>query len=156
MNTVNSGKLDTSTTHRLEMWSISLHAFEKNPIIGNGLDGFAKQNLEENKQKKVNFYYEHAHNEYFEVLASRGIIGLLLLGSLLISLAFVYVTNRNSIYAKAGIIVLSQYIIFSLTETFFTTKSPVTYFIILNALLLFAIYKESIKNPGPERIPNEP
>ncbi len=144
--------LDGSTSLRIQMWGVSLDAFRKSPIIGIGLDGFSKQNIAEQSDKKVSFYFDHAHNEYFEILASRGLIGMSVFLLMIGSLASSYYKYRHSIYAKAGLIALMQYLIYSLSETFFTTKFTVMYFVILHSLLLVAMYKEQRNQAQEPRV----
>lgn len=141
--------LDGSTTLRIKMWDISIDAFEKSPLIGSGLDGYSQQNMKEKDSGKINFYFEHAHNEFFEILASRGLFGMAVFLLMIGGLAATYYKHRHSIYAKAGLIALMQYLIYSLSETFFTTKFTIMYFVILHSLLLVAMYKEQINRKTP-------
>lgn len=134
--------LDESTSLRVQMWDVSFNAFQKNPMTGLGLDGYSEQNKEELAAGKVSFYFDHAHNEFLEILASRGIIGVMIFLFMVTSLAATYYKNRQSIYAKAGLIALMQYMIYSLSETFFTTKFTLMYFVTLHSFLLVAMYKE--------------
>lgn len=134
--------LDGSTSLRIQMWDVSLDALQHNVLIGYGLDGFSRQNSEEKQAGKLNFYFDHAHNEYFEILASRGLIGMAIFLFMVGTLALTYYKHRHSIYAKAGLIALTQYLIYSLSETFFTAKFTIMYFIVLHSFLLVAIHKE--------------
>lgn len=133
---------DNSTNQRILMWSVSLKAFSENPVTGSGLDGFFKQNQREQKNGEISFHYDHAHNEFFEILASRGLLGIAIFLSMISGLGYTYFRHRHSIYAKAGLITLMQYLVYSLSETFFTTKFTIMYFVVLHSLLLVAMYKE--------------
>ncbi|WP_225666387.1 O-antigen ligase family protein [Thalassolituus oleivorans] len=142
IETSNSGfHLDTSTQRRIDMWNVSIQAFEENYALGNGLDGFSRKIKELREKNEVKFYFEHAHNEVMEVLASRGIIGLVLLISLISGLLLTYWRHRKSTYAIAGLISTGQFLIYSTSEVFFSTKFTITYFLILQSLLLIACYK---------------
>ena len=75
-------------------------------------------------------------------------IFLLMIGSL----ASTYYKYRNSVYAKAGLIALMQYLIYSLSETFFTTKFTIMYFVVLHSFLLVAMYKEQQNQAQEPRV----
>ncbi|MCA6063123.1 O-antigen ligase family protein [Thalassolituus marinus] len=137
--------LDSSTQLRIDMWEVSYEAFKENPIIGTGLDGFSNKLQELNSEHKASFYFEHPHNELMEVLSSRGIVGLILLAAFLTSIIHCYYNHKTSIYAKAGLISCMQYIIFSSSEIFFSTKFTLVYFIILQAILMTACERSALE-----------
>ncbi|MFP8968612.1 O-antigen ligase family protein [Pokkaliibacter sp. CJK22405] len=75
-------KYATSIGFRLMMWQFCIYAFEQSPIYGLGRDG-----VEKAKQEYVDqglapetlltmVPKAHAHNQYFQELAQRGLIGL--------------------------------------------------------------------------------
>ncbi|WP_420589119.1 O-antigen ligase family protein [Bacterioplanoides sp.] len=144
--------LDGSTSVRIQMWAVSLDALQESPVIGAGLDGFSRQNIVEKERGNVSFYVDHAHNEYFEILASRGLLGMSIFLLMIGSLASTYYKYRHSIYAKAGLIALMQYLIYSLSETFFTTKFTIMYFVVLHSFLLVAMYKEQQNQAQEPRV----
>lgn len=137
----NGISLDGSTQVRIDMWSVATDAFLANPSIGGGLDAFSEHSKELKEEGKISFYFEHAHNEYMEILASRGIIGSLIFMGLIFCLLNIYIRNFRSLYAKAGIIAVSQYLIYSLSETFFSVKITIMYFLLINILLVVMIHK---------------
>lgn len=150
LNTINflteDISLDNSTSSRIQMWGIALQTFAEEPIAGSGLDAFYQASTRVHEDKQNWFPYAHAHNEYFEILSSRGLIGLFIFVFMLYALCKIYLENLNSIYAKAGLVSLVQYLIYSWSETFFTTKFTVMYFVILQSILLVFIYKYSSSN----------
>ena len=137
-------QLDASTQFRLDMWHVSIQAFEESYLIGNGLDGFSKKITELKNKNQINFYFEHAHNEVMEVLASRGVIGLLLLLLLILGLLITYWRNRKNTYAIAGMISTGQFLIYSTSEIFFSAKFTITYFLILQSFLLITCYTHNV------------
>ena len=141
--------LDSSTQLRLDMWKVSLASFEENPVIGNGLDGFSRKLKELRDEHKVSFYFEHPHNELMEVLSSRGIIGAVLLLILLMTLFLYFWNHRSSVYAKAGLISTLQFMIYSSSEIFLSTKFTLMYFLILQALLITACEQSCQENKNP-------
>jgi O-antigen ligase len=136
---------DGSTTQRIQMWEISYLAFLDHPITGNGLDSFHTKKIELIEQDLVNqalMPHKHSHNELMEIIASRGIIGLSLMILIFGYLFQFYITNRKGVssgYDTSGIMVLSQFLIFSLSENFLSTKLTIIYFIIVNAFLVAGI-----------------
>jgi len=73
-----------STGGRLEIWRGSLLLFKEKPILGVGYGDFRqniKRLVDEKKIKEVS-YIVHAHNIFFQALATRGIIGFIILLSL--------------------------------------------------------------------------
>lgn len=144
--------VDTSTSARLEMWETSLISFSENPTFGSGLDAFSKKSSETSILTNKTFHYEHPHNEYLEILSSRGLVGIAIFLLLISGMVSIYYKNRHSIYAKAGLIALMQYLIYSLSETFFTTKFTIMYFVVLHSFLLVAMYKEQQNQAQEPRV----
>jgi O-antigen ligase len=66
-----SGALESSAAQRVILWERALDLFERSPVAGVGMKGFALS--------AVGGRYTNAHNLYIETLAEQGIIGLLLL-----------------------------------------------------------------------------
>jgi hypothetical protein len=67
-----------STGNRLELWKASLLMFKQSPLIGIGAGDFqptVKKFIAEKKMKEV-AATNTAHSIYFQVLATRGVIGL--------------------------------------------------------------------------------
>jgi O-antigen ligase len=60
---------------RLDFWKIALQVFVHNPIFGAGLDSFAVV-MSRYDQWNGTFRIEQAHNDYLQVLAEAGILGL--------------------------------------------------------------------------------
>ena len=139
---------DGSTQLRWDMWSVSFEAFKENPIMGNGLDAFARMAHQKKTDGDINFYFNHAHNEYWDVLASRGMLGLILLVSWLSWLMAIYWRHRHSFFARAGIATTIQFTLYSLSEIFFSTKSTLVYFLILQSLLLYACLQDRSHTKG--------
>lgn len=77
-----------STGSRLELWKGSLLIFKEHPVLGTGLGDFRSdiEKLISDKKLKQIVTTCHAHNIYLQVLATRGVIGLTLLGALFIFL----------------------------------------------------------------------
>lgn len=122
---------------RLLLWKVSLNMIEENPIVGVGFnkfdvaynnyqaDYFAKGNGS-NTEKLLADNVRHAHNEYLQIGAETGLIGLLIFLGIIFSAfkfsvknsrsnALILVTDKAiiNISAKAGLIALLVFALFS-------------------------------------------
>jgi len=66
------GKVDNSTTVRLEMIEFGLTKFEKNPFLGYGINNYGIL------YKQYTGWSTYAHNNYIELLVDIGIVGFLI------------------------------------------------------------------------------
>ena len=73
---------------RLDFWKIAIQIFLNNPILGAGFDSFA---IVMSKYDTWNgtFRIEQAHNDYLQVLAEAGLLGLLCI------VTFIYITFKQ-------------------------------------------------------------
>ena len=70
------GSADDASSGRLHFWSIALKIFFDHPIIGAGLDAFGVAFTRYDTWNGA-FRVEQAHNDYLQMLADGGIIGLI-------------------------------------------------------------------------------
>jgi O-antigen ligase len=75
---------------RLDFWKIALQIFIHNPILGSGLDSFAVA-MSKYDTWNGTFRIEQAHNDYLQVLAEAGLIGLGCVAT------FVFFTFKNGL-----------------------------------------------------------
>jgi len=83
-----------SMAQRMEMWQIAWQAFQDKPLIGHGTGRFHRITeplIDEGLAPEIIRDYSHAHSEYLDALATRGLLGfatlaLWLLGMLYIAL----------------------------------------------------------------------
>jgi len=66
-----------SSAERLLVWSASITAFRNFPVFGTGLGTF-QHIFPMYKPDGIETFYQHAHNDYIEILVELGIIGALL------------------------------------------------------------------------------
>lgn len=128
---------------RFELWRVSIEQFINDPFIGSTRSGFL-----ETKEKMVNngvvdassIALEHAHSDLFWTIGTKGLVGLITLYSLYIFLLrFYYIHSKRKevrIYALSGLTVVASYMVYGLSESFFSMKLGIGYFIILNAILI--------------------
>jgi len=75
---------------RLHFWSVGWQIFTAHPIIGAGLDAFGTA-FSQYDTWNGNFRVEQAHNEYLQILADAGILGLLCIA------AFIFLLFRQGL-----------------------------------------------------------
>lgn len=126
-----------SALGRLLLWKVSIGIIEDNPIIGIGFNRFsvAYNNYQadyfakgygSNSEKFLADNVRHAHNEYLQIGAETGLVGLLIfLGIIFSALKFPLIKNYQntgkqltekviiSVSAKAGLIALLVFALFS-------------------------------------------
>ena len=123
----NEKNYTTSVGARLEMWRSALIIIKNNPLLGVGPGnmGLAMNELVEKGMARQAVYRNpaevrgiHAHNAYFEVMGTQGVIGFIALLLMLFYPLYVFVHNRryDRRIASLGIVLISGFMIFSLTE----------------------------------------
>ncbi len=69
-----------NTVTRIELWKGALLIFKESPLIGVGTGNFEKNiiRLVDEKKLKLPPTLVHAHNIYFQALATRGAVGVII------------------------------------------------------------------------------
>ncbi len=117
----------TSVGIRLEMWRSALMIIKQHPLfgVGPGNMGVEMNALVKKGEAPEAVYRDpagirgvHVHSAYFEVMGTQGIIGLTALLLMLFYPLYVFVHNKqyDRRIASLGIILMSGFMIFSLTE----------------------------------------
>lgn len=129
----NGGNKYTSTGLRFDMWQGALKLIYEKPITGWGWYGYydAMQDLA-NKGEVTQFAAEnHAHNEFLDNFARRGLIGILTLLLLYLVPLRLFAKRLSSsnmeirAIATAGVILPVAYMDFGFTQVFFGHNSGV-------------------------------
>jgi O-antigen ligase len=68
---------DVSGEHRFAVWQGTLSAFRDFPVFGSGLGTF-QYVFRAYQPDGVDRYYDHAHNDYLELLLEAGVVGVLI------------------------------------------------------------------------------
>lgn len=155
-NTV-SGEGD-SVGLRLQMWQDSIKMFAGSPILGVGINNFESQSkllISEGKPSSHGKVFGHAHNIFFNALATTGLVGFLGLIILvfLLPITFFIKTWRNAnsaelkFYSLAGIILISSFIVFGLTEAWLSRNPLVKTYLIIIVFLMSHIMIQDRKSP---------
>ena len=119
-----------SSGFRLQFWFGAIEAFKKNPIFGLTFSERRQLNHQlflEGKmgEQASKIQRGHAHSQYFELVASNGILGIItIFSSLLIPLTLMihHFIKTSSEWAYLGAIFVSGFAIFGLTEVLLTAN----------------------------------
>jgi O-antigen ligase len=150
------GNANTSLGLRFEFWRIATKQFIDSPIIGSARSGFLSkqdQMIREHMVVPTVKGYEHAHSDLFWTMGAKGLLGIIsLYGFYLYLLRFYYINRNNKsvrFYALSGLTVVSSYMVYGLSESFFSMKLGIGYFIIINLLLIRLISVNEQNNYKP-------
>lgn len=138
---------DNAVGLRLHMWQDSIKMFEKHPILGVGIDNFESQSMlliEDGVSKSRKKVFGHAHSIYFNHLATTGLVGILGLVILVFGIPIMFFIRAWSdaysaelkCYSLAGIILVTTFLVFGLTEAWLSRNPLVRTYLILIVLLM--------------------
>lgn len=139
----------SSIGQRLTMWDAAIKIWYRNPIIGTGLGDFQvdfEKMKESGEIKWADMPFTssgYAHNTLFEALTSTGILGLigLILSTFLLPLVYfaralkVSVNEYDRYASVFGLVFVTVFLIFGLTENWLVHKQLVLTFILLLAIM---------------------
>lgn len=117
-------KAAESTGTRLYLWKAAIEAFKQSPFIGLPYNEREALNKQLYAEGKVNEYTRdlnrgHAHSQYFEMLASNGILGIVAI-IMMLAVPFVVFTQHyrktNSLWGYTGAVFVAGFMLFGLTE----------------------------------------
>ncbi len=134
---------------RLIMWDAAVKIWYRHPIIGTGIGDYQDDYLEMINSGEAGFPgvettpYSYAHSTLFEALAGTGALGLvvLILATFILPIVFFlkgYKTSKNEWdrYASVfGLVFISAFMIFGLTENWLVHKQLVMTFSLLLAIM---------------------
>ncbi len=148
----------TSVGQRLEMWRVGATLIPGHLLLGVGKQGYldGKQALiDAGKANPAIAPHTHLHNDYLDALVKRGVPGLL--ATLAVLFAPLWLFGRHirgsgavQPYAAAGVLLSTCYIVFGLTQAFFTHNNGVMVFAFSMAIL-WALLRQHL--PPPIRTP---
>lgn len=134
---------DTSVGKRFEMWRAGWRLFIDHPLLGVGTGAYKVKTSELIQAGQVAPFigtYDHPHNDYVDALASRGILGIVVLLAILLAPAWRFMRAIRSperpihAVAMAGILTVAGFAIFALTDTIFLHSMMITWYLIYMAL----------------------
>lgn len=125
---------------RLHMWRAAAAGFSHSPVLGAGTGAYPAL-VEDRAERGAGPWqivqYDHAHNEFLNIAAERGLIGLL-------SLLFLYAASFRLFYLRqgaagtAGMGLVGAFVLSGMTETIFNHSLAITYYCTLLLLLAMA------------------
>ena len=148
----------TSVGKRFEMWRAAWKLFLDHPFLGVGTGAYQQQTEDLISQGRIASFvgnYDHPHNDYFDALASRGILGFLtLLALLLIPVRrFLHSTASEDrilhALGLAGVLTVTGFAIYGLTDTVFLHSIMITWYVIYVALF-YALIETRIEKINPQ------
>ncbi|CUB02796.1 O-antigen ligase [Marinomonas fungiae] len=134
------GKTFTSVGLRFEMWKGAFYLFSQAPILGVGEYGskplkadLARKGL----MSKAATRFDHLHNEFFNTLAIKGLLGLVFLIALYLVPLKLFLSKLRQhhsnwnikAYALCGALVPMSYMDFALTQSMFSHNIGIMVFI---------------------------
>ena len=130
---------NTSLGHRFEIWKSSVDSFIEKPLFGWGYHGVRQSQEQQYKQglitKAAYDFNSHAHNQFLDEMAKRGIIGLSALLALLLIPLYLFkqylkpsVTPETRTLAAAGVVVVLSTIDYSLSQAFLYHSSGLVFY----------------------------
>jgi O-antigen ligase len=131
---VNQGNANTSVGQRLEMWRSGIAMVPGHLVLGWGKQGYLDNKhalIAAGKIAPAIGDHTHLHNEYLDALVKRGIPGLLVLLALYITLLRLFMRHLKDSshaarpYAVCGVMLMTCYILFGLTQAFLTHNNGV-------------------------------
>ncbi len=119
-NNGDESAMRTSVGDRLEMWHSAMVIIKGNFLIGVGPGNMPEKINQQvgNGKVRIKVTHGHVHNAYFEMMGTLGIIGLSALLLMLFYPLYVFVHNKHydRRIGSLGIILMSSFMIFSLTD----------------------------------------
>ncbi|NOH55550.1 O-antigen ligase family protein [Vibrio coralliilyticus] len=137
-----------STGGRVMLWTAALEAFKERPIIGLTHPERESLNKQLAQEKIINDWASnvprgHAHSQYFDMLASGGLLGVVAIILMLIIPFFYFLWNvRDSNAAYIGVLFVSSFIVFCFTEVALQQNLISTFYGYMLALLFAATQAE--------------
>lgn len=142
--TINKPQLETA---RMCMWKSSFNMFLDHPLTGVGMGRWGDEYEKNYKLSQAKYLFNHPHNNFFLVLSTGGIIGLLgfvFMFGYLIYKSFKKFFISKDPYALMLVTSMLGFLIHGLTEANINTSIVVKYcFVVFAALVVLSIkYKE--------------
>lgn len=154
---LSGGPKDTSLGYRFEFWKSAVDSFIKKPVFGWGNHGVR---LSQEQQYKSGFitkeaydFNGHAHNQFLDEMAKRGVIGLSILLALFLLPLSIFkkqlktaISPEHKTLAACGIVLVLSTIDYCLSQAFLNHNSGIVFYC-LSLVILFVstLQKPEIK-----------
>ncbi|MBS4641202.1 O-antigen ligase family protein [Aeromonas media] len=130
---VDGGNKNTSIGIRFQLWYSALDAFQKKPLFGWGNNGLQQAHAAQLAAGEISdFLYDfnfHAHNQFFDEMAKRGVIGLLALLSMYLYPLYLFYKHRgdDSLFPIMLAVTSLTLVDYSLSQAFISHNSGITF-----------------------------
>jgi O-antigen ligase len=145
--TVNNADAE-STAVRMLIWKAANQVIAEHPILGTGT-GDSKDELIKEYERRGMTGAAHnqlnAHNEFYQVFVSLGLIGFIVFSTQLMMPLIVSIKEKNSMYTFFLIIIILNF----LTESMLEREAGVLFYAFFNAVLCFTFFQ---KKPNSQLI----
>jgi len=148
-----SGRSNTSSGARLEMWKASYQVIKEKPFFGVGEDNYSKYQqilIDQGKISKSVEGFLHPHGEYITSLVEQGFIGLLAFIAVLFTplkyLLHSIRVNKSNYKQRAlmiaGLIIVLHYAFYSVTSGVFDHQSTALFYSVF-MVIIFGLIKSN-------------
>ena len=148
---LSGGPKDTSLGYRFEFWKSAIDSFIKKPIFGWGNHGVRLSQEQQYKSgliaKAAYDFNGHAHNQFFDEMAKRGIIGLSALLALFLFPLTIFKRQlanatlvEDKTLAACGVILVLSTIDYCLSQAFLNHNSGIVFYC-LSVILIYSSSK---------------
>ena len=143
----------TSVGSRFEMWRGAAQLIQEKPLMGWGSNGYADAMADLGEAGVISAEaarYGHAHNEFIDAFAKRGLLGLAVLLALYLVPMRLFARHLQASHlttravATAGVLLPVTFMDFGLTQVFMEHNSGVMMYAFMLAVL-WGIYSQRIK-----------
>lgn len=137
-------KVNTPVGSRIEMWTGALHMIKDRPLLGWGELGYNKEMARLSELGIVDsgiLLYEHPHNDFLNVTAKRGAVGLISLLILYFAPLWLFLSKCRQAEIKevsvcaAGVVLCISYVSFGLSQSFLSHNSGVMVYAFMLVIL---------------------
>jgi len=140
---------NNSIGNRIELWDLAIQIWQDHPLLGSGAGDFKSHVKRAREDEGTGFMldFDHAHSIYLHYLATTGtVVFVVMLFGLIVFPARFFLASigppgsEGSPQAWAGVVLISAFALFGLTETW-TVRSPL---MSLFAILLPSLMASSV------------
>ena len=140
----------TSVGARFDMWKSALLMAQEKPLLGWGVQGVSEKRKQQFEQGLISEYasiFNHAHNQYFDDLSKRGIVGLLaLIGVFLVPFCVFWRVLKSAnaelkLAGLLGVVHILSVMFYGLSQGFFSHNSGNIFYFFL-VIVFYAFTKQ--------------
>ena len=140
----------TSVGARFDMWKSALLMAQEKPWLGWGVQGVSEKRKQQFEQGLISQFasgFNHAHNQYFDDLSKRGIVGLLALIGVFFVPFYLFWRNLKSPHAEMklagllGVVHILSVMFYGMSQGFFSHNSGNIFYFFL-VIVFYAFTKQ--------------